>query len=676
MIRMRQQNPLLLGWRVSRAINMAGIWKFRFTAGTIKKSLNRLAVAEFPAASVLSDRLKIILGDFSGFRDCVSESLRKRIIEAADQYVDGYYDILGSGPTKLKPIDWHKDFRSGKIWPPGKFYKDYVQVDLSDNSDVKIPRELSRSHHLLILGQAYLITGESRYSIDICSQLEHWIEQNPFMHSINWGCAMDVAIRAVNWLYALNMIVDSEAYSDALNTKVLSSLLEHGYYVFNNLEKSFRNSNNHYMSDLVGLVFLGSLFENLQQGKAWKEFAIREFFTEIRYQILPSGVSYELSIFYHRLMTELVFYTALHLERNNIRIPMDVRVRIRRMLDFVMNYIKPNGHAPIIGDQDNGRFLPFGTDDNLDHSYLLSLAMIEYGSTKYGHTPTSGIPEVFFLKGSEGVSKLAEVKPGNRDLASRTFADAGFCVLRAPRTYCFISNSGAATYPDQTDVWGSHSHADMLSLELSVDCQDFIVDPGTFAYTSDAGNRNLFRSGRMHNTVIIDGIDQQEFPPNEIFRCSRISTPLLFEFVPGEDTDQCIASHDAYLRLADPVDHIRRFDLHKPDSILTVRDVFNSKGRHKYEWFLHFDTGVEIELCDNAILVHKNAVKVEIKYTMPDKVVLDVLNDFVSKSYGVKTPSQTLRFSIEHIGSFTTTLVFIPKESDIKSADATIGEGA
>ena len=45
---------------------------------------------------------------------------------------------------------------------------------------------------------------------------------------VNWACAMDVAIRAVNWLWAYHLISDAEAASSAFVTRFVASLLEHG----------------------------------------------------------------------------------------------------------------------------------------------------------------------------------------------------------------------------------------------------------------------------------------------------------------------------------------------------------------------------------------------------------------------------------------------------------------
>ena len=126
-----------------------------------------------------------------------------------------------------KQINWSKDYRSGYIWKAGKYFKDYIQVNLSDNSDVKFPRELSRSHHILKVSQAYAISKDEKYAKYVVSQLDDWINSNPYMQSINWGCAMDVSIRAVNWIVALSLIRDSEELKRSdLVMKIIMSFIK------------------------------------------------------------------------------------------------------------------------------------------------------------------------------------------------------------------------------------------------------------------------------------------------------------------------------------------------------------------------------------------------------------------------------------------------------------------
>ena len=86
-----------------------------------------------------------------------------RIIRAAEKAVERRVDLLGSGEVALgRPIQWHKDFKSGHSWPMALFRRLDI-LDLDRDSDVKVPWELSRLQWLIPAGQAYLLTGDEAY---------------------------------------------------------------------------------------------------------------------------------------------------------------------------------------------------------------------------------------------------------------------------------------------------------------------------------------------------------------------------------------------------------------------------------------------------------------------------------------------------------------------------------
>ena len=63
---------------------------------------------------------------------------------------------------------------------------------------------------------------------------------------------------------------------------------------------------------------------------------------------------------------------------------------------------------------------------------------------------------------------------------------------------------------------GGHSHNDQLSFTLNILGKDIIVDPGTYSYTGYPKMRNLFRSTGYHNTLSIDGLEQNEWAENNL----------------------------------------------------------------------------------------------------------------------------------------------------------------
>ena len=81
-----------------------------------------------------------------------------------------------------------------------------------------------------------------------------------------------------------------------------------------------------------------------------------------------------------------------------------------------------------------------------------------------------------------------------------------------------------------TNGFGNHKHNDLLSFEFHDRGRPLIVDPGSFVYTSNPDARNRFRSTRAHNTVVVDGEEQNEFKAEWLFRMFEKAKPEHLQF--------------------------------------------------------------------------------------------------------------------------------------------------
>ena len=396
-----------------------------------------------------------------------NKSEKTAILEQAEKTINGIYNLLGSGDVVLNPIDWHTDFKTGFRWPPDTFYTKYVQEDINTDSDVKVPRELSRCHHLLKLGLAYRLTNNEKYAKVCIDQIKNWIEENPLMYCINWGCTMDVAIRAVNWIWTLGLISGSENLDNNTVDKIKCKLYQHGWFIYRNPEKELFYSGNHYLADLAGQIHLGLLFEDLEEPKKWLGKAKRELFHEIRLQILPTGMSYERSTNYNRLVLELILVPILLLVRNGHEIPSDIMYRLEKMFEFIMYSLKPDGTSPIIGDQDNGRLLPFGVEDLNNFRYLLSLGAIIFKRSDL-KANGDGFNVYCSILGGKDTIEIWDAIPDSipGDPESRQFKDAGFYIMKDKENYLIFNASGKGLYPEIGG--GTHTHSDLFSFEIFV----------------------------------------------------------------------------------------------------------------------------------------------------------------------------------------------------------------
>lgn len=570
-------------------------------------NIERLSVVGFKSItdkSVFKSQLQSILGVFTkDIFDGISEDDKRILLNTANQAIKHEFDLLGSGIVELNPIDWQSDFKSGFSW--GKTY--YKETRTPKGADIKVPWELSRCQHLLWLGEAYLITGENKYAQEVIEEISWWIEDNPLMYTVNWTCAMDVAFRAVNWMYALNMISSFDGLDELFVERVNQSLWQHGFFISNNLEKQVPYSNNHYASDIVGLLYIGEFFRDTRKGKKWLSYALKEYYKEIRTQVLDSGVHYERSVSYHRMMTELFSYPVYMLQRRGEIVPSDITGRIREMYGYVAAYTKPNGYAPLIADNDDGRFLPFLKRDFREHNYLNDSLSVENRFVSFGC-------QSLFITSSN---------------AGKICFDAGVAIIKHNDDYLFVNHGGYSKMPKETEVSiGTHTHNDLLSFELSLGGEDILVDAGTYLYTSSKEDRDSFRSTIKHNTVVVDGEEQNGMAGAFVLKRNVHKGEL-------KQISESVYEGE-YCTIEGKMNHKRCFDF-KEGQLIIIDTISKAGTSHEAKLYFHFAPGLVPVIHDEEMVVKGKA-----KISFSKKAAqMEVIDDNISPSFGVLDNSAT-----------------------------------
>jgi hypothetical protein len=96
-----------------------------------------------------------------------------------------------------------------------------------------------------------------------------------------------------------------------------------------------------------------------------------------------------------------------------------------------------------------------------------------------------------------GAVRMIEIAvPGGNlreNLRALAYPDFGVWLFRSPRLFLAVRCGEAGR-----DGRGAHAHNDQLALELAVDGEDWIADPGSYLYTADARWRNAYRSVAAH----------------------------------------------------------------------------------------------------------------------------------------------------------------------------------
>ena len=228
-------------------------------------------------------------------------------------------------------IDWNLDPLSGFDWP----ITYHADIDLirNDGSDARVVWELNRFGHFITLGRAYALTGDEAFSAEFFRQLASWRAQNPVARGVNWNCAMEVALRAMNLLAAFTLFLPSPQITEQALLELLATFDQHGAHIQRNLEFSHIATSNHYLADVTGLLWLGVMLPELDAAEEWREFGLRELLSEMDKQTLPDGADYEASTGYHRLKVELYLYSVVLCHLNGIEIAERYWAKLRAKRD-------------------------------------------------------------------------------------------------------------------------------------------------------------------------------------------------------------------------------------------------------------------------------------------------------------------------------------------------------
>ena len=295
------------------------------------------------------------------------------LISTAERIIKHHcWPLLGLKETCFgNAIDWHRDPLSQFTWPLDYFAD--INLQRGDGSDVRFVWEQNRLGHFLTLACAYAVTSERRYSDEFFQQVESWHAANPLGLGVNWNCAMEVALRAMNLLGAFTLFRRAAEFDEQKLSRLLTLFDQHGRFIHSHLEFSHIATSNHYLSDVVGLLWLGVMLPELEQAETWRTFGLSEMLSEMDKQVLEDGADFESSTGYHRFVLELFLYSFLLCRANEIEIDSRHWDKLHRMLRYVRAYLRPDGLAPLIGDSDSGQVFPLRRHRGDDHSYLLAL---------------------------------------------------------------------------------------------------------------------------------------------------------------------------------------------------------------------------------------------------------------------------------------------------------------
>jgi hypothetical protein len=421
-------------------------------------------------------------------RICVSP-LALEILDLAQGFMQHRFPILGVQIETGPDISWRRDYVNGVESSP-HYFRRIPYLDADRIGDHKLIWELNRHQHLVVLAQAFLLTGEQSYLQEICTQLDHWNQANPFQCGINWASALEVAFRAFSWMWIYHLVGSRLELS--VRRRLLDGLNRHGCHLEHNLSVFF-SPNTHLLGEAVVLHALGALLPSFPRSAKWAELGGRIVAEQMDFQVRADGSHFEQSSYYQVYAVDLFLFHALI-----AGVSQSYLQKLERMAEFLHGLHGPSGKLRFLGDDDGGRvFYPYG------ERFYFGRATLATCSLFFNRPDWVFDPLDLDIQAAWWCNKIPSPEAPQPDQPrSRLFSSAGLAVLRDRNRFVII-DAGSFGFGG-----AGHSHSDTLSCIVSVGAQDLLIDPGTYTYVGGPLWRDRFRGSAAHNTVRIDGLDQ------------------------------------------------------------------------------------------------------------------------------------------------------------------------
>ena len=508
------------------------------------------------------------------------------LLQRANRVLEGKFDLLGF--TELNfgtPVDWHLEPQSEKR-SPLVHWSQINELATGHAGDKKIVWELNRHQHFVLLGQAYWLTSDERYSQTFVSHLESWMDQNPPKLGIHWLSSLEIAFRSISWIWALHFFKQSPYLSAEIFQRALKFLYLNARHLENYLSTYF-SPNTHLTGEALGLFYVGQMFPEFKEAARWKNTGRRILLEQLPIQVKEDGVYFEHTSYYHRYLTDFYIHFLLLARLNEESLPAEVERKLTALLDHLQYITRPDGTTPLFGDDDGGRLMFFDKPAPNDFRSTLAVGAALFLRTDYKFVAQQPAEEILWLCGPRAVNQFLELAATEPEKQSFAFPQSGYYVMRdgwdAQANYLLFDAGPHG-------IWNcGHAHADALSFDLAAHGQTLLVDPGTYTYTGSREMRDWFRSSLAHNTLTIN--DESSSVSDKPFSWKSVADIECSKWISRKRIDFVAGSHNGYQRLDSPVSHRREILFLKKDYWI-VRDQVESAGDAKTDLWFHFEPGI------------------------------------------------------------------------------------
>jgi hypothetical protein len=309
-------------------------------------------------------------------------------------------------------------------------------------------------------------------------------------------------------------------------------------------------------------------------------------------------------------------------QRSHGVVAPDFEARLRQMFGWIAALADEDWKLPHLGDCDNGRVELLA--DDIAQAAILAGHSLRVGS---------------LCRQASHLLQISLRSDGEDRKSISLLSDSGIAVLRSGEaSVVFVA------MPNGLLGKGSHTHCDKLSVVFRLGPDEVFCDSGSRCYTRSAEQRNLDRSTIAHNTLAVDGADQNIIPtdPGLLFRCGNEAAVSRIE-IPEAGETAASASHQGYSRFG--IEHQRTVRL-TPCS-LEILDEVSGTGRHllelRYILGPEWRVSSEIPTGKTVSCVLEGTRRLTFQCEAADLLTLSVLPAEISREYGASLSTNCIQ---------------------------------
>ncbi len=521
-----------------------------------------LTPPELPKHVRVASPLNVLPDPLAVIERCRGTEFECTVLELAHRAARHRFPVLGYEVDAGPEIHWRRDYVHGQETAQG-YFRRIPYLSFERAGDHKVIWELNRHSHWILLAMAYASSGDRQWLEELEAQARDWRSQNALNAGINWTSALEVAFRALSWMWVWHLV--GNALSAEGQDLFLQGIYRHAVHLRHNLSVYF-SPNTHLLGEAVVLHALGKAFPAFPGASEWVSVADAIVAEHAQIKVRGDGSYYEQSSYYH-------VYALDMLQFHRVMGGTVSDAKLHAMASYLTALMGPCRVLPMMGDDDGGRFfLPYGERDRFGRATLATASCLLNDS--FGGTEEDLLWQAVWWLGE---ANLPPREPVHR---SCLFPDSGNVVMIAGENQVIVDAGpfGAGS--------GGHSHADTLNILVRRRSEEILIDPGTYTYVSDPEWRERFRGTGAHNTIRLNNMEQAT--PAGPFRWLHPPAARILVWTPSARID-LLDAECTYSGFR----HIRRVRFLKPDIIFVLDDIRGGPGSHLVEQYWHLGSEQE-----------------------------------------------------------------------------------